>query len=446
MSKTSFILRPTSAKSSKRAVYVKHVCRATKSEFVRATGVEVEPEYFNAKTGKVSTKRTDAPELNTTLHQVFTDVSTAARNIVGWGGIPAREAMAKEYAAILQGRVATREAAPRLKKALDNRLDRLREQLVEAEATVTRLKERIKSWELARGLYKGVAFVALLEEYPQVALIAKGTKGTYGSVLADFKRFDSSLEVAALTPEKLREYENYLIGEGRNNVTIATYVGKVKTAYRYFAARHGLSPTALDAFKSQVKQLSNREVFHLSDEEVIALQGLQFTSPSEERVRDLFLLMCATGLRFSDTKITRANVVGKYLIVTTKKTNTLCKIPLSPLALEILQKYDYCPRNCGLNYFNRTIKRICERIPSMSDELAQTISLNGLAQRESVRRRCDAVSAHAGRKTFATRALGKGVSVATLKAWLGHSKSEMLLKHYANGEYNAVAEMAKMAL
>ena len=87
------------------------------------------------------------------------------------------------------------------------------------------------------------------------------------------------------------------------------------------------------------------ESIYLNLEELEKVRKLDLSeTPSLERVRDLFLIGCFTGLRYSDfIQIQPENIVeeggAKYLEMLTQKTSQRVVIPLKPLVLEILAKY-----------------------------------------------------------------------------------------------------------
>ena len=62
-----------------------------------------------------------------------------------------------------------------------------------------------------------------------------------------------------------------------------------------------------------------------------------------DRVRDLFIVACYTGLRFSDLMQVRAeNIINEssQIKIRTEKTNELIVIPLHKYVKEIIKKYD----------------------------------------------------------------------------------------------------------
>jgi hypothetical protein len=65
-------------------------------------------------------------------------------------------------------------------------------------------------------------------------------------------------------------------------------------------------------------------------------------------VRDVFLFCCFTGLAFADVKKLKASEIrvgidgNKWIFTNRRKTDTLSRIPILPIALEILEQYkDY---------------------------------------------------------------------------------------------------------
>src|SRR5437879_704369 len=84
---------------------------------------------------------------------------------------------------------------------------------------------------------------------------------------------------------------------------------------------------------------------YLNEDELNALYDLDLiNNPRLDRVRDLFLVGCWTGLRFSDfTNITSRNIVerdsGKYIDIQMQKTSNSVAVPILPVVDAIMEKY-----------------------------------------------------------------------------------------------------------
>lgn len=83
------------------------------------------------------------------------------------------------------------------------------------------------------------------------------------------------------------------------------------------------------------------ESIYLNENDLNKLIALDFTNkPNLERIRDLFLIGCYTGLRYSDfSEIQPANIAKdgnqQYLNIRTQKTDERVVIPLKPKVIEI---------------------------------------------------------------------------------------------------------------
>jgi integrase len=219
----------------------------------------------------------------------------------------------------------------------------------------------------------------------------------------------------------------------------------VKTIVRKYADMAGIDVNALAAINKHrltSETLKSKDIIYLTPAELQALADVQLPNPSQERVRDSFLLMAATGLRFSDSFITREQVKGGHIVLHTKKTSTLVKIPLNANAKAILEKYSYTMPTYSFSWFQKTIK-IVGRLAGL-DSLELIAVKNGTETNSDYVPKWSVLSAHVARKTFITYALAGNVNPAVLKNWIGHSKMEMMLNHYASGTINTQAEMNKM--
>ena len=162
---------------------------------------------------------------------------------------------------------------------------------------------------------------------------------------------------------------------------------------------------------------------YLTDAELRILMEKNFTNQRIQRVKDIFVFCCFTGLAFSDVKaLTKENIIlgingKKWLKARRLKTGRMCEIPLLEFPLAIISKYEndpYClahgtllpvSSNQKLNAYLKEIADLCQ-----IDKILTT---------------------HTGRHTFATTVtLTNHVSIEAVSKMLGHSSINMT-KHYA---------------
>src|SRR5690606_93087 len=100
-----------------------------------------------------------------------------------------------------------------------------------------------------------------------------------------------------------------------------------------------------DPFRRWKTTLEKREREFLSNNELSNLETYEFPVERLERVRDLFIFSCYTGISYADImKLSLDNISmgidGRNWIVTKRqKTNTTIKVPLLEPALQLIRKY-----------------------------------------------------------------------------------------------------------
>lgn len=152
----------------------------------------------------------------------------------------------------------------------------------------------------------------------------------------------------------------------------------------------------------------------LTEEQVYKIANYEFSENYEylNKIRDYFMFLIYTGLRYSDfISLRRDNFIlngeNYFLEKKLEKTKTTSNfdlyLPLSKEALEIFLKYkedgkEYIFNDFTNQYFNRELKKI-----QILCEIKRPLT------------------AHVARHTFATYLLGEGVRLETVSKLLGHS-------------------------
>lgn len=153
----------------------------------------------------------------------------------------------------------------------------------------------------------------------------------------------------------------------------------------------------------------------LSEEELKTLENYNFLIERLDRVRDLFIFSCYTGISYADLiKLTAMNlhlgVDGKKWIITKRqKTKTPVKIPLLEKAHELLIKYEGHP----MTEVSNTL------LPVITNEKLN-LYLKEVASACRIKKN---LTFHMSRHTFATTiTLSNGVPIETVSKLLGHTK------------------------
>ncbi len=191
---------------------------------------------------------------------------------------------------------------------------------------------------------------------------------------------------------------------------------------------------------SEVKVIVRREKsdsIYLNEREIEEMMAIkEFSTPLYEIVRDFFVICCCTGLRFQDVSILRLAHIndgfleidpGKNLRIIRSVTKVI--VPVLPMFKEILSKYPdgfpKCPPN---QVFNRYIKEIAEKVPSLQKEFLKKITRAHKVEIETYLK-FQKVSAHTARRSFCTNMYLKGVPIITIMAMSGHKTQENFMKY-----------------
>jgi integrase len=191
----------------------------------------------------------------------------------------------------------------------------------------------------------------------------------------------------------------------------------------------------------------------LTFEEVERLYAFDFGPDKRlELVRDIFVVGCYTGLRFSDYNRIRPEHIKEIDGVTmidilpekTKAYATKVTIPLLPAPLAILKKYSFeMPEmtNSLMNYYLPKVARAA----GLTDEIIRTSGKGGvIKQYKELKYEC--VKTHVARRSFATNFYRAGLPIAVLMKITGHATESQFLGYIAiDGTENALhfAELVK---
>ncbi len=190
--------------------------------------------------------------------------------------------------------------------------------------------------------------------------------------------------------------------------------------------------TTNTAHKSKKFKVMQDEVdnIYLNREELARIEELNLAHlPQLEEARDLFLLGCWTGLRISDFKRIQHKHIrdGRFIAIRTQKTDDEVEIPLHPTAKAILEKYDFELPQMADQTLNYRIKEVGQF--AGIDNSMDVTKVKG--RKESVKRvqKCDLISSHTARRSFATNLYLMEVPSETIKKVTGHRTEKSFLKY-----------------
>lgn len=227
----------------------------------------------------------------------------------------------------------------------------------------------------------------------------------------------------------LNDYVTYLrdIKEMRNS-TIGKQLSFLKWFLRW-AFKKGLHQNnAYDSYKPKLKSTQKKIIF-LTWEELNKLREFEIPAAKQalDRVRDVFLFQCFTGLRYSDVfNLRRSDIKGDHIEVTTVKTSDSLIIELNNHSKAILDKYkdvafedDKVLSVITNQKMNDYLKELAE-LAGIDEPVRQTY-YRGNERIDEVTPKYALLGTHAGRRTFICNALALGIPPQVVMKWTGHS-------------------------
>lgn len=207
------------------------------------------------------------------------------------------------------------------------------------------------------------------------------------------------------------EFEHFLLTvEKIQSNTAHKYIKNLKKIMNMAVGLDWIPSNPFNNFKCSYHSPS-REI--LTIDELNKIMHKDFGSERMNEVRDVFIFCCYTGFAYSDVYQFENNAVMKgldgnlWLSTHRQKTGTKESVPLLPIPLEIIAKYqdnEYCKKYNKLLPINSN-----QRYNAYLKELADICNIN------------KKMTSHIARHTFATTVtLANGVPIETVSAMLGH--------------------------
>ncbi|MBS3993276.1 MAG: site-specific integrase [Bacteroidetes bacterium] len=256
---------------------------------------------------------------------------------------------------------------------------------------------------------------------------APGTLERYETSLkhtVDFLKWKynlSDINIEKIDHGFIHEYEFYLRSQRKcANNTAVKYIKNFHKIINQCLAHGWLNKDPFINYKAKLKEVIRE---YLTEAELNQLMSKTFISDRLELVRDIFVFSCFTGLAYVDVKLLTYDNVSlgidgdKWIFKNRQKTDTTSKIPILPMAQEIIDKYAEHP-------VCKAEKRL---LPILSNQKMNAY-LKEIADVCGIRKE---LTFHIARHTFATTVtLSNGVPIETVSKMLGHTNLKTT-QHYA---------------
>lgn len=258
-------------------------------------------------------------------------------------------------------------------------------------------------------------------------------------LLTEFNTTRYKIEFKNLNLDLLLDFKEFLNSKQYSINTVAKHIITLKTFLNDAHERGLYDSLAHKSKRFRATQVQSDTVY-LTEAELEQLHEIDLSKkPSFDRARDLFLVGCYTGLRFSDyTNIEPENIKDGFIEITTQKTGQTVVIPIHPRLNEIMCKYEgkyinSLPPAISNQKFNQFIKEVCKLVDVLKIEVQNITSktLNNATSAKLIKRvpKYELVSSHTARRSFATNNYNKGISANVLMKITGHKTEKSFYKY-----------------
>ncbi len=234
-------------------------------------------------------------------------------------------------------------------------------------------------------------------------------KHTESFISYHFKRDDYML--SELKFDFITEFEFYLKSvKGIGHNTTMKYLRYFKKIVLIALKNEWIQRDPFARYEMSMKEVKKG---YLTKDELKTLYNKEIAVERLQHVRDIFLFCCYTGLAYADVKkLTPDNISkgldGEYWIfVDRTKTGSSSNVPLLPIAVEMIEKYQTHPIVENSGHVLPVLSN--QKMNAYLKELATICGIN------------KNITFHMARHTFATTVtLSNGVSIETVGSMLGH--------------------------
>ncbi len=243
------------------------------------------------------------------------------------------------------------------------------------------------------------------------------------------KHIKKHLKFSDIDIKFYNKYVKYLNDKNYSVNTIGSHIKVIKVMMN-IATNRDLNE-AKDFAKTEFKTINEEtQSIYLTIDELQKISNLDLSKNKRlEPVRDMFLIACFTGLRFSDLKQLRKDHFQENVIkIKTIKTGQTVTIPLHATVREIYNKYEYIlPRVISNQKMNEYLKEIGE-LAKINDPIIQNKTRGGLGVEKNVLK-YDLITVHTARRSFATNTYLQGVPVIAIRMITGHKTERAFLRY-----------------
>ena len=229
------------------------------------------------------------------------------------------------------------------------------------------------------------------------------------------------------------EFYNQFVDFLRKKGLAQNTIGKKIQTLKIFlnsAYEQGVNPYTKYKSRNFKTLTEESENIYLNEDEIQKFYNFDFSGNERlEKVRDLFIVACWTGFRFSDiSQVTNENIKDEIISIRQTKTKDKVSVPVHPIVKAILDKYDNeLPKPISNQKFNNYLKEAAQ-LAGIDEIVKKSISHKGMKVEKSFHK-FELISSHSGRRSFCTNAYKMGIPTLAIMSISGHKTEKAFLKY-----------------
>ena len=285
------------------------------------------------------------------------------------------------------------------------------------------LDERIKMKEKISPKYgKGIAFlkkhIGIIEE-----------------------QFGCTLMPVQITDIFWSHFIHHLQSRGISISSIKTLCSQLKSALSWAAKHRAVIAPSYDLvqiplYQHQQIALTPDDVSRVYHFDISSIKKRKQYLRHMERVRDMFVLSCNLGQRFSDmVRIDKYSFDRNIFTIVQQKTGTKAIVDIDKFCVDkrmvyqILEKYNYtAPLTTDISAYNKYLKYLMEHV-GFTDPIKRETKINGMIKAEYISKH-KLIGSHTGRRAFVTINLLRGIPLHEIMRASGHTSYSSFQKYW----------------
>ena len=272
-------------------------------------------------------------------------------------------------------------------------------------------------------------FVGFCHTYVKAYKRTSKDRSAFLNTIDHFANFQGYMDLTyhsnEINKEVLDMFTTYLKTE--KDFRLGTIKG-ILTRIKYMLKKCNLNGYAVDN-SYQDANIKNDDYFfiYLDIPDITRIYYCDKLTKMQEEIRDMLILACMTGFRYSDcSRLTSANVRDGYIY---EKTKANVCVPMTKYIKEIYAKYNNgFPPARSIQYFNREIKVVCKQAGLIETISHEEEDKNGKIK-IITKSKYQLISSHTGRRSFATNMLKDNVPESQIMLCTGHRSTASFARY-----------------